>query len=79
MVGIRRPAILFSLFSTTYWFLVADLVGVASPLGGFAKQPYWKVWLASLLPVAVYAIATLYFCHWLARRIMRRMAQKRGD
>jgi hypothetical protein len=79
MPGVRRPAIVFSLLSTIYWFLVADLIGVASPLGGLDKQAYWKVALASFLPGALYAVATLYFCHWLVRRTARKAGHPKGD
>jgi hypothetical protein len=77
--GIRRPAILFAILSSIYWFLVSDLIGVASPLGGFGQQPYWKVALASVIPAVLYAIATLYFCHWLVRRALRGAARKEGE
>ena len=76
---IRRPAVLFTLFSAIYWLLVADFIGVVSPLGGFDKQPYWKVALASMLPIGVYGIVTIYFCHWLVRRIVRLIAEKEGE
>ena len=78
-VRIRRAAILFAVFSAIYWVLVSDLVGVASPLGGFGKQPYWAVALASMLPAIVYAIITLYFCHWFARRIIRDLNSAKGE
>ncbi len=75
-VSIRRPAIIFAVLSSFYWVLVADLIGVLAPLGGFDKQPYWKVALASFLPAALYAVATLYFIHWLVRRALRQIARK---
>ena len=78
-VRIRRPAIFFALFSAVYWFLVSDLIGVASPLDSFDKQPFWKVTLASMLPATIYAVATLYFGHWLARRILRQVTRKEGE
>ncbi|RHW19131.1 hypothetical protein D1610_03170 [Sphingomonas gilva] len=78
MIRIRRASILFALGSAIYWYGVAAFVGIISPLGGLDVAPYWMVALASVGPAALYAIITLLFCHWLARRVLRQ-AQKRSD
>lgn len=79
MKAVRHPAIVFAIFSALYWLLVSDLVRAGSPLGGFRHQPYWEVVVAGVLPGALYALLTLYFCHWLVRRALRQNARKEKD
>jgi len=78
LIRVRRPSILFALGSTIYWQVVAALVGLVNPLAGLDVAPYWMVVLVNFVPAAIFAVITLTFCHWLARRVLRQ-AQERPD
>jgi hypothetical protein len=69
---------MFALGSAIYWQAVAALVGIINPLAGLDVAPYWMVLLVNVVPSTVYAVVTLIFCHWLARRVFRQ-AQERSD
>lgn len=76
MIRVRGIAIAFSLASTIFWFVVQGLwsVSLLSVLEGGPPFPYWLSVIVSTAPPAVYAIAALIFCRWLARRIARQAA-----
>ncbi|MCP3729031.1 hypothetical protein M9978_01180 [Sphingomonas sp. MG17] len=78
MIRIRRPAILFAILSAIYWQLVAGFIGLINPLAGKDVAPFWMVALANIVPPTLYAVVTLIFCHWLARRVQRQ-AQQRSE
>ena len=69
MIKIRRPAVLFALLSAFYWAGVTELWRTVT----FVRYDYWAVLLASTLPAMLYALAALWFCGWLARRVIRQM------
>jgi len=65
---------LFALSSAFYW------AGVSALWGGvtFLHYSYWVVVVASTVPAMLYALAALWFCGWLARRVLRQVkAQER--
>ena len=78
MIRIRRPAILFAIISAIYWQGVAGFIGIINPLAGKDVPPFWMVAFANIVPAALYAVVTLVFCHWLARRVLRQ-AQQRSE
>ncbi|MES1984655.1 MAG: hypothetical protein V4461_06835 [Pseudomonadota bacterium] len=69
-------SILFALVSAIYWEGMAALIGLINPLVGLDVAPYWLVVLVNVVPGAVYAIITLIFCHWLARRVLRQAHER---
>ena len=76
MIRIRRPSILFALSSAIYWELVANVVGSTNQLAGHYVAPYWLVILVNVIPTMLYAVVTLFFCHWLVRRALRQAQKK---
>ena len=71
---VRRPAILFALFSAIYGMMVQGIWQVAFlGLAPSHPQPF-PIWLVTSLPAIVYAVICLLFCHWLARRVARQIA-----
>ncbi|TPG56085.1 hypothetical protein EAH76_00445 [Sphingomonas glacialis] len=76
---VRRPAILFAIGSAIYWESVAAFLSMMNPLAGHNVAPFWMVAMANCLPAALYAVITLFFCHWLARRIVRDVTSTKGD
>ncbi|QGP78383.1 hypothetical protein [Sphingobium sp. CAP-1] len=78
LIRIRRVAILFALGSAIYWEGMVALIGLINPLAGLDVAPYWLVVLMNVGPACIYAIVTLIFCHWLARRVLRQ-AQERSE
>ena len=70
MIKIRRRAILFALLSAIYWIGVTELWRTVT----FVNYAYGIVALASTLPAILYALAALWFCGWLARRIVKQMS-----
>jgi hypothetical protein len=81
-VGVRRPAIIFAVLSAIFWVVVSDL---AVSIGGVDRDVYHRppshveTWLVSGLPAIVYAVACVFFCHWLARRVVRQMVEQKGE
>ena len=75
MIKIRRPAVLFALLSAMYWVLVKDLWSGVT----FLHYPYWQVVLAGTLPAMLYALVALWFCGWLARRVVRQVTALRSE
>ena len=69
MIRIRRPAVLFALLSALYWLGVTEFWMTVT----FLHYDDWAGLLASTLPAMVYAVATLWFCGWLARRVVKQM------
>ena len=78
VIRIRRPAIFFALGSAVYWELVADLLRATNSVAGHSVAPYWLVLVINVVPAALYAAVALFFCHWLARRVLRQ-TQKGSD
>ena len=78
MVNIRRPAIFFALGSSVYWVIVSAIVGAINSVAGHDVAPYWMVAFTNTLPGLIYVVVTLFFCHWLARRVVRQV-QERAD
>jgi len=75
MIRVRRPALIFALASAVYWAGVTGLWSTITLL----NYPYWLVVLTSTLPAMLYALAALWFCGWLARRVVRQMALLQSD
>ena len=73
---VRRPAIIFALLSALYWALVSDLSSSlhAMDVASRSHVPPYEDWLINGLPALIYAVACLFFCHWLARRVARQVA-----
>jgi hypothetical protein len=65
--------VIFALGSAIYWAGVTELWRTIT----FLTYSYWQVLLASTLPAMLYAAVTLWFCSWLARRVVRQMAALR--
>ena len=78
MRGIRRLAILFAIASTMHWQAIAWFVGLINPLAGAYVAPYSTVALAKIGSAVSYAVATLFFCHWLARRVAKQVQTRLG-
>jgi len=70
VIRIRRPTIAFALLSAIYWMGVTGLWETITLL----NSPRWLVMLTTSLPAMLYAVIALWFCSWLARRVMRQMA-----
>ena len=71
MIRIRRPSIFFALGSAIYWEIVADFIHATNSVAGHYVAPFWLVALVNIVPATLYAVVTLFFCHWLARRVVR--------
>jgi len=69
VIRIRRPVVLFALLSTFYWAGVTELWRTVT----FLHFEYWAVLLAGTLPAMLYGVAALWFCGWLARRVIKQM------
>ena len=69
MIKVRRPAVAFALLSAIYWGGVTGLWSTITLL----HYPYWLVVLTTTLPAMLYALIALWFCGWLARRVIGQM------
>ncbi|MES2291631.1 MAG: hypothetical protein V4530_18035 [Pseudomonadota bacterium] len=67
---------MFAILSAIYWQIVAGFIGMINPLAGKDVAPFWMVALANVVPPTLYAVVTLIFCHWLARRVLGQQQQK---
>jgi hypothetical protein len=74
VITVRRPAVLFALVSAFYWEAVTELWRTITLL----NYSYLEVLLVSTLPAMLYAAVALWFCGWLARRVIRQIAALRA-
>ena len=79
MTAVRRLSILFAVLSAVYWEGIAWFLSIINPLSGINAAPYWMVMLANSMPATVYAVATLIFCHWLVRRVVKQILERSGQ
>jgi hypothetical protein len=77
--SIRLIAIIYAVISSAYWSAIAGFVGKLLPAVGNDDVPYWLVGLINFVPAALYAVATLLFCHWFARRILRQEKNRSSE
>ena len=78
VVRIRRAAILFAVCSAAFWEGIAAFWATINSLAGIDDLPYWMAAIANVIPASLYAVITLVFCHWLARRLVRQLNQAKG-
>ncbi|MBI0474266.1 hypothetical protein D9601_02660 [Sphingomonas sp. MA1305] len=71
MIRVRRPAIVFAIGSAIYWQIIADFLSQVNFVAGVSDVPYWEAALLNVVPALVYAVIALWFCHWLARRVLK--------
>ncbi len=76
MIRVRKAAILFAIGSTIYWEIVAGLLSQVNPLAGISDVPFWLAGLINMASAMVYAVIALWFCHWLARRIVKQAGSR---
>lgn len=79
MNGVRRPALFFAVCSALYWSGIAGFLAIVHPLAGKDVAPFWMVSLINFVLAAIYGVAALFFCHWLARRVARQVQSKASD
>lgn len=72
-MGIRRIALIFAVVSAVYWSGISGLLAIVFSLAGKDVAPLWMVTLINFLSAAIYALAALFFCHWFARHISKRL------
>ena len=75
-MSVRRAAILFAIVSTVYWQGAAWFLSQINPLAGIDILPLLLVAAINVGTATLYAVVTLLFCHWLARRVLRQAQQK---
>ncbi len=80
MKSIRLIVIIFAVISSAYWSTIAGFVGALLPAAGISTDvPYWLVGLINFVPAALYAVGTILFCHWFARRILRQEKNRSSE
>jgi hypothetical protein len=79
MIRVRRLSILFAVASAIYWEGIAWFLSILNPIAGIDAAPYWMVMLANAVPASLYAVITLVFCHWLARRVVKQVLERSGQ
>ena len=73
-VRIRVPAIIFAIFSAGYWAgIQAFWMGLSNAYcEAYRHRPPVIVGgIVGGAPMAIYAATCVFFCHWLARRVIR--------
>ena len=75
MNRIRWPAIAFAVGSALYWFTIAPMVIVAITLAGGSRAVVPMMMAANVVVTAIYAVVTVTFCHWFARRIVKQIGK----
>ena len=76
MIRFRKVAILFAIGSTIYWQAVTALLSVINPIAGVDAAPYWLTALANVIPALLYAVFALWFCHRLARSVLKQAGHR---
>ncbi len=73
---IRGGAALFTIGSAIYWETAISIQRDATWTAAEKARPprgYFDSYLTDTVPLLIYAICCVLFCHWFARRIVKRV------
>ena len=79
---VRLASIAFAVFSTFFWAAVGALANIATDVQRdvYRTEPsLFQSWIFGSLPMIIYGLLCVLFCHWFARKIVGRVHDMQRD
>ncbi len=75
MIGrfIRIASIGFAISSALFWLAVVGVIQIMNAVEEQADVSSTMKWAAQAIPTILYGLACVWFCHWFAKGVVRRI------